>query len=208
MTYGHTDIKANYANMGDGHQMGMWAGAQMEPGPLGSMAHGDFGKLGPDAFLQLNAQGQRFTNEDQTNDHYGAQFVRQPTPIYMVFDANWPDQLKHMQGGLGSVRSANQDTIDTIDQWTAARGDTIEELATNLGFTGEAYDNFVASVARYNELCDKGVDEDFGKTPKRMFALNTAPFYAIRDEGSLRFLVTLGGLKTNEKAQVPSSTRP
>lgn len=202
VTYAHTDIKANYANTGDGHQMGMWAGAQMEPGPLGSMAHGDFGKLGPDAFLQLNAQGERFTNEDQTNDHYGAQFVRQPSPIYMVFDANWPDQLPYMQGGLGSVRSTNPDTIASIDEWTAAKGDTIEELAANLGFTGEAYDNFVASVARYNELCDKGVDEDFGKTPKRMFALKTAPFYAIRDEGSLRFLVTLGGLKTNEKAQV------
>lgn len=202
VTYSHTDIKANYANVGDGHQMGMWVGAQMEPGPLGSMAHGDFGKLGPDAFLQLNAQGMRFTNEDQTNDHYGAQFVRQPTPIYMVFDANWPDQLQYMQAGLGCVRSTNQATIDSIDEWTAAKGNTIEELAANLGLTGEAYDNFVASVARYNELCEKGVDEDFGKTSKRMFALKDAPFYAIRDEGSLRFLVTLGGLRTNVNAQV------
>lgn len=201
-TYAHTDIKANPANTGDGQQMGMWIGAQMEPGPLGSMAHGDFGKLGPDAFLQLNAQGKRFVNEDQTNDHYGAQFVRQPTPIYMVFDANWPEQLPYMQGGLGAKRSTDQKTIDSIDEWTAAKGETIEELAANLGFTGEAYDNFVASVTRYNELCEKGVDEDFGKTAKRMFALKTAPFYAIKDEGSLRFLVTLGGLRTNVNAQV------
>ena len=202
VTYAHTDINANFANMGDGQQMGMWIGAQMEPGPLGSMAHGDFGKLGPDAFLQLNAQGIRFHNEDQTNDHYGAQFVRQPTPIYMVFDSHWAEQLPLMQGGLGSVRSANQNLIDTIDEWTSAKGDSIEELAANLGLSGEAYDNFVAAVERYNELCEKGVDEDFGKCAQRLFPVKDGPFYAITDEGSLRFLVTLGGLCTNPNAQV------
>lgn len=101
VTYGHTDIKANYANTGDGQQMGMWIGAQMEPGPLGSMAHGDFGKLGPDAFLQLNAQGIRFHNEDQTNDHYGAQFVRQPGPIYMVIDSDWAEAASRHAGRPG-----------------------------------------------------------------------------------------------------------
>ena len=202
VTYGHTDIKANYANTGDGQQMGMWIGAQMEPGPLGSMAHGDFGKLGPDAFLQLNAQGIRFHNEDQTNDHYGAQFVRQPGPIYMVIDSDWAEQLPAMQGGLGCVRSASDTLKESIDEWTAGKGDTIEELADALGLDADAKANFVASVERYNELCDKGVDEDFGKSPLRMFALRKAPFYAIKDEGSLRFLVTLGGLRTNANAQV------
>ena len=202
VTYGHTDIKANYANTGDGQQMGMWIGAQMEPGPPGSMAHGDFGKLGPDAFLQLNAQGIRFHNEDQTNDHYGAQFVRQPGPIYMVIDSDWAEQLPAMQGGLGCVRSASDTLKESIDEWTAGKGDTIEELADALGLDADAKANFVASVERYNELCDKGVDEDFGKSPLRMFALRKAPFYAIKDEGSLRFLVTLGGLRTNANAQV------
>ena len=65
VTYGHTDIKANYANTGDGQQMGMWIGAQMEPGPLGSMAHGDFGKLGPDRqdelLLAMKAEGKQPT---------------------------------------------------------------------------------------------------------------------------------------------------
>lgn len=202
VTYAHTDIKANYANTGDGQQMGMWIGAQMEPGPLGSMAHGDFGKLGPDAFLQLNGDGRRFHNEDQTNDHYGAQFIRNPGPIYMIIDADWASQLPYMQGSLGCVRSASQDMIDTIDEWTAAKGNTIEELADALGVTDEVKANFVAAVERYNELCEKGVDEDFGKSPRRMFALKNPPFYAIKDEGSLRFLVTLGGLRTNENAQV------
>ena len=166
------------------------------------MAHGDFGKLGPDAFLQLNAQGIRFHNEDQTNDHYGAQFVRQPGPIYMVIDSDWAEQLPAMQGGLGCVRSASDTLKESIDEWTAGKGDTIEELADALGLDADAKANFVASVERYNELCDKGVDEDFGKSPLRMFALRKAPFYAIKDEGSLRFLVTLGGLRTNANAQV------
>jgi len=71
-----------------------------------------------------------------------------------------------------------------------------------LGFTGQDKDNFLAEVERYNGFYDAQVDEDFGKSPLRMFALRKAPFYAIKDEGSLRFLVTLGGLRTNANAQV------
>ncbi len=33
-------------------------------------------------------------------------------------------------------------------------------------------------IARYNELCELGVDEDFGKRPDRMYPIKTGPFYA------------------------------
>lgn len=201
-TYSHQDINGEFANMGDGHRMGYWVGGQIEPGPLGTMAHGDFGRLGPDAFLQLNGQGDRYINEDLTNDHYGAQFIRQPSPIYMVFDSEWPNQLEYMQGGLGTLRSANQNLIESIETWTDAMGGTVKELIENLGVSEEAGARMQAAIERYNELCEKGVDEDFGKTPTRMFPIKNPPFYIIADYSSLRCLVTLGGLRTTPDAEV------
>ncbi|HML40985.1 MAG TPA: FAD-binding protein [Bellilinea sp.] len=62
-----------------------------------------------------------------------------------------------------------------IDTW---RADTLDELADKLGIEDKAA--FLASVERYNELCDKGADEDFGKDAKWMNAIKTAPFYGIR----------------------------
>lgn len=41
--------------------------------------------------------------------------------------------------------------------------DTLEGLASQLGLSGDAAANFVASVERYNTMCQQGFDEDFGR---------------------------------------------
>ncbi len=213
-TYPHMDINGEYSDQGDGQKMGYWAGGNIEAGPHCAMCHGDLGKLGVDAFLQLNANGERYINEDLTNDHFGSAIIRQPGAlIYQLFDANFPEQVPLMQAGLGTKRSVSQDDIDSIDDWTSAKGDTIDELIANLGVDEDVAATMKAQIERYNELCEAGRDEDFGKDASRMFALTTPPFYAIRyqvgayDEGgasqdALRCLVTMSGLSTNKDAQV------
>jgi hypothetical protein len=213
-TYPHMDITGEYSDQGDGQKMGYWAGGNIEEGPHCAMCHGDLGKLGVDAFLQLNANGERYINEDLTNDHFGSAILRQPgSLIYQVFDAEFPEQLDAMQAGLGTKHSLTQDDIDAVDDWTTASGQTIEELAANLGLDDDVAATMVAEIERYNELCEKGVDEDFGKDASRMFALKTPPFYAIRyavgeptedatSQNALRCLVTMSGLSTNKNAQV------
>ena len=57
------------------------------------------------------------------------------------------------------------------------KADTLEELAEKLNIPA---DEFVKTVERYNELCAKGVDEDYGKSVHRMTPVDTAPFYGIR----------------------------
>jgi hypothetical protein len=61
--------------------------------------------------------------------------------------------------------------------------DTLEELADKLyGSQPNAADakkNFLASVKRYNEMVDKGADDDFGKSPKWLTPIKTPPFYGI-----------------------------
>lgn len=213
-TYMHQDIEGNYADMGDGHRMGHWVGGHIEAGPHAAMAHGDLGKLGVDAFLQLNGRGERYINEDLTNDHFGSALVRQPgNLIYQIFDGNFSEQLSVMQAGLGTKSKLAQEDIDTIDEWTSAQGETIEELIANLEVDSDVAATMKAQVERYNELCEAGKDEDFGKTSERMFALTTPPFYAIRyavgepglsgaSQDALRCLVTMSGLSTTMHAEV------
>ena len=85
-------------------------------------------------------------------------------------------------------------------------------FASQLGFQGEAAETFLATVARYNELCEKGQDEDFGKAAEKMHPLTTGPFRAITydtlkhtsvdDVSCMRLLVTMGGLVTDDCARV------
>lgn len=57
------------------------------------------------------------------------------------------------------------------------KADTIEELAEKIGVPK---DNLIKTIDHYNELCDKGVDEDFGKPAYRLSKVETAPFFAAR----------------------------
>ncbi|WP_025021235.1 FAD-binding protein [Ligilactobacillus equi] len=76
------------------------------------------------------------------------------------------------------------------------REDSIKALAIDVGIDPQTLE---ATVARYNELCEKGVDEDFHKNPANMIKI-TAPYYLVR----LPQICTDGytGAKINENAQV------
>ena len=52
------------------------------------------------------------------------------------------------------------------------------ELAEIVGYTGEAKTNFLAEVERYNELCAKGHDDDWGCDPQNLLPIKDAPFFA------------------------------
>ena len=80
--------------------------------------------------------------------------------------------------------------------------DDLATLAGYLGYSGDAVDNFVASVERYNELCDQGRDEDFGKDAHLMIRMEP-PYYAYCAEKEIGTpMVTTSGLLVNEESQV------
>jgi fumarate reductase flavoprotein subunit len=56
------------------------------------------------------------------------------------------------------------------------------------------------TVARYNELCSRGYDEDFAKERRYLMPLNTPPYYAIK--GVATILDTIGGIRINERMEV------
>ncbi len=77
-----------------------------------------------------------------------------------------------------------QDFYDTFMAPALASGklkqaDSIEELARLLDVDEENIPTFVASVDRYNQLCEEGLDSDFGKQPKDLRPVKDGPFYGI-----------------------------
>ncbi len=85
-------------------------------------------------------------------------------------------------------------------------GETIEELADNLELTAEQKENFIAAVARYNEMCDAGVDSDFGRNSEVLFPVKRAPFYAVKTTPTIgSTMVTMGGLLTDGEQNVLDS---
>jgi len=207
-----TDAKGETTDVGEGLCMGAWVGAKVEDGPHAPMTHTLGGALGVDAFLLLNSDGRRFCNEDVAGQQISSQLYRQKNAWgWQIFDDLYPEQVEHMGCSHGSVnhilpaedvpnlrgavmtigRSAI--TSRSAVERSCTRADTLEELAAKLYSDETAQKNMLASIGRYNALCEKGVDEDFNKTAKRMFPVKQGPFYATRlSAGSM--LVCLGGL--------------
>ena len=77
------------------------------------------------------------------------------------------------------------------------KADTIEELAEGLGIDAEA---LTATVERYNELAAAGVDDDFGKDPYRLSAIDEPPYYGMKVGGLA--LCTLDGVVVDDDYQV------
>jgi hypothetical protein len=220
--YGRVDTQGAQSNTGDGHRMAMWAGASMELGPYAPMTHHMGGPLGVDAFLQLNAKGERFMNEDIPGQNLQDQLSRQPKGFsWQIVDDKWREQLSVQGTGHGFINSWMSEEEAAQKPWIfdavflgvitdklffegnpgkfmspiTCQADTIEELAEKMELPAATV---AAEIKRYNELCAKGHDDDFGKVATRMLPVSTPPFYATKFEQT-SMLVCCGGIKCDEQ---------
>lgn len=219
---------------GSGIRIGVWAGGHVEEDPRAgtySNQSGMAGSFAATAFLRLDANGERYSNEGMYGAWgQGAASLRQASPfVCCVFDSNWREELEYQppdhfcvdvsdealmesltsameaievgpEGGDSSVSATPLPFEVAYHYWAA---NTVEELAEYLGFEGPAADNFVASVVRYNELCEKGIDEDFGKDASLMHPVVQPPFYGYKENKSVgNLVVTLSGLRIDHNQQV------
>ena len=226
--YTSTEVPESGRDTGIGHRMGCWAGGRMEAGPMASLANVSApGPFGFAPTLILNRDGKRFMNEADFNA-MGNMINRQPKGIYCnLFDANYRDIIARggtNHGGVDFgqktyVEQWTEDMTHVVDAGAdgyvvrhgclTERADmnktpvygaqTLEELAGYLGYEGEAVENFVASVKRYNELCEAGADDDFGKKADFMLPISEPPFYGSVADSSTQAgtAVSLGGLVTD-----------
>lgn len=178
---------------------------------------------GSQPFLHVNINGERFMNEDQCYPMSYAAGAAQPGHYsWIVWDANyWEDIEQFDTCGCSRLYPApsgtalNADVYDCeamtkehldsfwlepqLENGNLKQADTLEDLAAEMGFDDDQTATFLATVERYNELYDAGVDEDYGKAAYRMSDLTDAPFYAARIAGAL--LVTIHGVNTDVNSQ-------
>lgn len=209
------------SNTGDGHRMGMWVGAKLQDSPHAPCAHHMGSVFGASGFVLLNTRGLRFVNEDAPGQQIGSQIENLPDKTAWQFvDSNWPLQVKRVHPNHGSVCFPVTDEeledgtifskLSTIDNYISPglvekavaagkllRADTLEELVSLAGLPKE---QALASLQRYNELCRRGSDADYGKRALRLFPVEKGPFYAAKFQPATMIAV-MGGLESDEEAR-------
>lgn len=194
--------KKVYHRTGDGNILAVLAGGVMEPVAHSTVMHDfDAGLMWDNPYLFLNMEGKRFTNETVEMAYISKQLRWQPSfkgenmdhehqetgskgwycQIYDNDYMNYVDMpmlvppvamKKYMKEGPAEDHVGVFPHL--IDTFCA---DTLEELVEKLGLPKE---EALASIQHYNELCDAGYDSDFGKNPKFLNKIQTAPFWGIR----------------------------
>lgn len=172
-------------------------------------------------FLKVGIDGNRLCNESSPYSYvaYAAAKTRDRA-WYPIWDSNWKEDVErfhtigcstlifrdggcHDPGENLGIESVEAQMNDLVDRGYVVKADTVEELAAGLGIDDAA--TLAKTIDRYNELYDKGEDEDFGKDPFRLSALRTPPFYGMRVGGQL--LCTLQGLLVDTNLQVLDEER-
>ena len=201
--------RKQFNKTGDGHKMIVWAGGKIEDLNHTKMLH-DF-DAGPASmcdmpFLAVKDDGTRFADETTPMSLMNC-LLRGPEDCgwytqvfdadYMTGAADWkgklvdPDGLKtYMPEDDGEKEGVFPGLVNTYV------ADTLEELAEKLGIPA---DTFTATVERYNELCEKGSDEDFGKDPQYLLPVKTTPFYGIHRH--MRISAICSGVDVDENNQ-------
>ena len=184
---------------------------------------GDIWWPGSQPWLNLNTHGERFCNEDNTYDYHINSWLTQPGHFgFQIFDSNyWSDVVAFhttICSRVVAVPGARNSEVlpnvmpckdgeqfynvyikPALDSGKLMQADSLDELADKLGFEGQYKENFLKSIERYNELCDKGVDLDFGKQKKDMTPIKQGPFYGIALGSWL--LATMNGVRVNTNLQ-------
>ena len=222
--------KKQFGKTGDGHVLAISAGAVMEnPGHTKMMHDFDSALMFEEPFLYLNMNGERFTNEYTGFVYMGNILRSQPSYKGTMLDAdhkegskgwyctvydsdymNWSAEEfvdgpvppfvmeKFIPGAVEDPKGVFKNLIDLH------RCDTLEELAKELDLPVET---MLASVERYNQLCDKGTDTDFGKPAKYLHPVRKPPFWGARKH--IRVSAEVSGVVVNENAQaLDASGRP
>lgn len=223
----NVDVEGNFTNQGDGIQLGMWAGAQVQQSHASMIHHmgggadlAGVGVMGNAGFLNLDLNGKRFMNEDLPGQQLENQIELQKNrESWQIFDSNWPEQLPYMPAAHGGAcyyedyasedeGPKNNTTYRNykspyqleaaVADGRAVKADTLEELVAKIyPDDTAAQQTALDSIQRYNELAKAGYDEDFHKPASRMWAVENGPFYADKFTTAL-LLVCIGGLESDE----------
>lgn len=167
------------------------AGIRMGQGVGGEAIHMDLGEVAlpytiPHRLsrgVYVNAQAQRFINEDTYYGHVGVEgLYRQRGEVYLLLD----DET--FERGLVGIEPS----------WV---GETVSEVEREAGLPEGA---LVGTVDFYNRHAERGIDPLFHKRPEALVPLRKPPFALVdcRVDRALWSCFTLGGLNTDRDGAV------
>lgn len=164
------------------------------------------------AYIRVGRLGARICNETYGSKH-GRKELQEETFKPETYDVMWNifDETMRTSGlksGGGLMISENLE--EEIAQGLVLKADTFDELAklindaTNVDIvghpiemTGEA---LAATVARYNEYCAAGEDEEWHRDPDTLIPFDDGPYYAWR---AIRSIInSQGGAERNGNAEI------
>lgn len=194
-------------HQGDGLDMALSAGGvdtrakhcmMREPGVVGYEFPTALGAMGVrlgGPYLFVNENGERFTNENCTkhNQAYMANTIGSQKKCFAILNQKILEELDATQS-KGIAEEAKKALDGDGHVWTA---NSLDEIASKIGVDAKT---FAASVERYNSFCSQGNDEDYGKDPATLIAIQDGPFWAF--EAGLFYFTSLGGIATNRNFEV------
>ncbi len=153
--------------------------------------------------LMVNENGARFMREDLMTYKTTALYcnaVGAQVRVYTLFDQNILKELSEGCGMMYSWRDFTKGTlvpelVDQLEEVLAmnlgnmAKADTLEDLATQLGFDPEILKR---TIEEYNSYCEAGEDAEFGKDAEYLIPYTEGPYYAIRQDPGIT--TTIGGI--------------
>ena len=212
-------------NEGDGITMGLGVGADLwhmnnYAGPsmqlkapefpaTFSMQALHFSKEFPGGMIVVGPDAKRF-NDEKYKTRHGKVFsggkwgpLQVPCPMFMIFDHEMMTSAPLYKKDPNRGWTAIMDKYDWSDENAAElekgwvkKADSIEGIAEIAGLDPKALSE---TVARWNEIAEKGVDEDFGRK-LMMNPFGDGPYYVVELVPSM--INTQGGPRRNEKAEV------
>lgn len=138
----------------------------------------------------VNTEGKRFVDEGARRDTMTLALFEQPqSKLWIIVDArSYPDGSKK--------NNFNESIDDLVAAGRAFKGDTLEELAKNIGVPPE---NLVEAVTEFNKYVASKTPDQFGRTLYSV-PLDKPPFYAGARIPTVHH--TMGGIKIDTDTHV------
>ncbi len=176
------------------------------------------------SWINVNGYGRRFRNEDESYGHakkhlevfnfahagIGGEASWPNSPWYMIFDEKTrrAGPIIMTQRMPGSPPFITYNCAQELYTWSPDNGkeiekgwikqaDTIVELAGKTNVDGAVLQK---TVADYNNCCVSRLDQEFGRSARKLIALDTPPYYAA--ECMVSIINTQGGAKRGPYGQV------
>jgi fumarate reductase flavoprotein subunit len=149
--------------------------------------------------LWVNRDGKRFIDETMGYHIFESvnALLAQPGGVsFALFDSTILDIFRIEMPDIDNPLEAE------IAKGRVLRAESLPQIAEQIGCEPAILE---ATVARYNLLCERGYDEDYGKEHRYLKTLATPPFYGIK--GICTFLDTIGGVIINEHMEVLDPSR-